>query len=187
MEGVDARPSSGLAWPAAGPSATIPNQNQNMVGLTASSLDVLQQQLLQPTPAQEQEQVFGLTPDQYNNVVAPHSYYQGELGPSPSHTPTGPTMSKGRRELAAMRDRQRGGKNAESAAEVYTRSLLWDKVPAEVVREFARFVMANGGGETSSGSGASTVSGDTAVAAAMDGGQQQQQQQQRPKMEVLTG
>jgi len=28
----------------------------------------------------------------------------------------------------------------ESAAEVYTRSLLWDQVPADVVRDFARMV-----------------------------------------------
>ncbi|KAI9886305.1 MAG: hypothetical protein M1823_001914 [Watsoniomyces obsoletus] len=208
MEGVvDSRTttttSSGLAnaWPTA-------TTNQNMIGLTPSSLDVLQQQLLQPTPSQEQEQVFGLTPDQYNNVVAPHSYYQGELGPSPSDIPIGASSSgiaQGRRDLgaglAAMRDRDRqqrggGGKNAESAAEVYTRSLLWDKVPAEVVREFARFVMANGGGDkTGSGSGSgSAASGDTVLA--VDGVQQQQplqrqqqlpQQQQQPKMETSSG
>ena len=35
-----------------------------------------------------------------------------------------------------MRDEAKG----QSAAEVYTRSLLWDRIPTEVVHEFKRMV-----------------------------------------------
>ena len=34
----------------------------------------------------------------------------------------------------------RNDNKGESAADVYTRSLLWDKIPTEVVREFKRMV-----------------------------------------------
>jgi hypothetical protein len=98
-----------------------------MVGLSGSSLDVLNHQLVQPTKEQEQEQLFSLSADQYNGVI---SQDFGEPEPS---------TSSGRRNLeeslAAMRSNNKG-----SAAEVYTRSLLWDKVPAEVVRDFAKLV-----------------------------------------------
>ncbi len=121
-----------------------------MVGLTASSLDVLQRQLVQPTRAQEEEQLFSLTASQYGNVVLPPTDACFDDGmpcsaPAPSSSAaaaSGGGMSQGRRELgaglAAMRNRHKS-----SAAEVYTRSLLWDKVPAEVVRDFARTVAAS--------------------------------------------
>jgi hypothetical protein len=125
-----------------------------MVGLTASSLDVLQRQLVQPTRAQEEEQLFSLTASQYGNVVLPSTDACFDDGmpcaaPAPSSSSaaataaaSGGVMSQGRRELgaglAAMRNRHKS-----SAAEVYTRSLLWDKVPAEVVRDFARTVAAS--------------------------------------------
>ena len=38
--------------------------------------------------------------------------------------------------LAAMREQSKG----ESAADIYTRSLLWDKIAPEVVHEFKRIV-----------------------------------------------
>jgi hypothetical protein len=38
--------------------------------------------------------------------------------------------------LAAMREQNKG----DSAAEIYTRSLLWDKIAPEVVHEFKRIV-----------------------------------------------
>ena len=38
--------------------------------------------------------------------------------------------------LAAMREESKGG----TAAEVYTRSLLWERIPSEVVHEFKRMV-----------------------------------------------
>jgi hypothetical protein len=122
VESLEPTP-SGAAWPA--PKNTL--TAAQMVGLSGSSLDVLNHQLVQPTKEQEQEQLFSLSADQYNGVT---SQDFGEPEPS---------TSRGRRNLeeslAAMRNNNKG-----SAAEVYTRSLLWDKVPAEVVRDFAKLV-----------------------------------------------
>jgi hypothetical protein len=39
-----------------------------------------------------------------------------------------------------MQERARG----ESAAQVYTRSLLWDRIPSEVVMEFRKMVAESG-------------------------------------------
>ena len=132
-------------------------QSPQMIGLTASSLDVLQRQLLQPSRTQEEAQAFSLTVDQYQGLVGPDPTFlssvapvgisssSGSGPPGPSSTSVGPVpVSQGRRDLnaqlAAMRDRHRHPPSASSAADVYTRSLLWDQVPVEVVREFARFV-----------------------------------------------
>ena len=124
IEALKAEPSR-PAW--AGPSSGM--GANRMIGLTASSLDVLQQQLVLPSKQQEHEQLFALTAAQYNGVVS-HDLFRE---PEPAD------VSRGQRDLgaslAAMRNDNKG-----AAAEVYTRSLLWDKVPAEVVREFARFV-----------------------------------------------
>lgn len=118
---------SGALWP----SAKMSMDGGDMIGLTPSSLDMLENQLVQPTKEQEQEQLFSLSANQYNGVVSQDFLREPEL----------PSTSQARRNLgaslAAMRNSNRG-----SAAEVYTRSLLWDKVPAEVVRDFARFVAA---------------------------------------------
>ena len=134
----------------------VPDQGQpssQMVGLTASSLDVLQRQLLQPSRTQEEAQAFSLTVDQYQGLVGPDPTFLRSVGVGiSSSSPSGPgpssigpmPMSQGRRDLnaqlAAMRDRNRHPRLSSSAADVYTRSLLWDQVPVEVVREFARFV-----------------------------------------------
>ncbi|KAI9825970.1 MAG: hypothetical protein M1826_006861 [Phylliscum demangeonii] len=114
---------SALSW------ARIPTgADDGLVGLSSSSLDVLQRQLLQPTKEQEAEQLFSLTAEQYNSLMCPPDaplFPESGLGPRP--------LDAG---LAALRKNPAGS----SAAEVYTRSLLWDKVPADVVREFAQFV-----------------------------------------------
>ena len=124
VQSVDSSPSDGT-WLASKTSQTP----QSMVGLSGSSLGTMSHQLLRPTKEQEQEQLFSLSVDQYNGVTSQEFLREPE--------PSG--VSQGRRNLgaslAAMRDEHQA-----SAAEVYTRSLLWDTVPAEVVREFAKFV-----------------------------------------------
>jgi len=101
----------------------------DMVGVTSSTLGDLADSLAQPTEEQHNEQLFGLSAAQYNGLNS-----QDFL----EHTPTRST-SQGRRNLgkslAAMRSNSK-----KSAAEVYTRSLLWDQVPSEVVRNFAKLV-----------------------------------------------
>ena len=100
-----------------------------MVGITSSALGDLTDSLVQPTEQQNHEQLFSLSAAQYNGLVSPDFL---------SNAPPRST-SQGRRNLgetlAAMRSNSKN-----SAAEVYTRSLLWDQVPSEVVRNFAKLV-----------------------------------------------
>ncbi|KAI9747512.1 MAG: hypothetical protein M1835_002061 [Candelina submexicana] len=126
VEALETDPSN-TAWPT---SKTILTAAE-MAGLTGSSpLDVLDhQQLTAPTKEQEQEQVFSLSVNQYNGITSQDFVRE----------PEAPSTSQHRRNLgeslAAMR-----ANRGESAAEVYTRSLMWDKIPTEVVRDFAKMV-----------------------------------------------
>jgi hypothetical protein len=133
---------SGTSWSAN--TAPTPSMGGNeMVGVTSSSLGDLVDSLAQPSEEQNNEQLFSLSAEQYNGLTS-----QDFL----RRTPTRST-SQGRRNLgdtlAAMR-----ANSKKSAAEVYTRSLLWDQVPSEVVRNFARLVSEcnsrNGDGDCSS-------------------------------------
>ena len=116
---------SGIAWPA--PSKTAFGES-SMVGLSSSSLEVLSHHLIAPTKEQEAEQLFSLSAEQYNGVTS-HEFGERE--------PASPSQHRRNLEasLAAMRENSKA-----TAAEVYTRSLMWDKVPTEVVRDFAKLV-----------------------------------------------
>lgn len=97
-----------------------------------SVLSQLSDQLMQPTEDQANEQLFSLTAAQYNGIVD-----MSHL-PSPDRTagPINSNPNSGRRNLAeALASMRRNGK-----AEVYTRSLLWDQIPSDVVRTFAKMV-----------------------------------------------
>jgi len=123
-EAIAPRP-SGNSW-----STSIPQMGGNeMVGVTSSTLGDLADSLAQPTEEQNHEQLFSLSAAQYNGLTN-QDFLQ--------HTPQRST-SQGRRNLgetlAAMRSNSK-----KSAAEVYTRSLLWDQVSSEVVRDFAKLV-----------------------------------------------
>ncbi|KAF2146731.1 uncharacterized protein K452DRAFT_336944 [Aplosporella prunicola CBS 121167] len=103
----------------------------------ASAFDALAQ-LTAPTKEQEAEQAFSMTASQYNSLTStdfgrrPYT-----AGSDDSSAPSTPSHRRNLAEtLAAMRNDNKG----ESAADVYTRSLLWDKIPTEVVREFKRMV-----------------------------------------------
>ena len=117
---------SGNSWPTA-PVHSM--GGQDMVGVTSSTLGDLADNLAQPTEEQNHEQLFSLSAAQYNGLTN-----QDFLQQTPERS-----TSQGRRNLgetlAAMR-----ANSKKSAAEVYTRSLLWDQVPSEVVRNFARLV-----------------------------------------------
>ena len=117
---------SGNSWSTAAAQSMGGNE---MVGVTSSTLGDLADTLAQPTEEQQHEQLFSLSAAQYNGLTS-QDFLQ--------HTPQRST-SQGRRNLgetlAAMR-----ANSKKSAAEVYTRSLLWDQVPSEVVRNFAKLV-----------------------------------------------
>lgn len=102
----------------------------DMVGMTQSTLGDLTDRLAQPTEEQNNEQLFSLTAAQYNDLTS-QDFLQG--------TPKRST-SQGRRNLGETLAAMRNENKKESAAEVYTRSLLWDQVPSEVVRNFAKMV-----------------------------------------------
>ncbi|EON61859.1 hypothetical protein W97_01077 [Coniosporium apollinis CBS 100218] len=113
-----------------------------------SNLDNLHHHLVAPTKDQEAEQLFSITPAQYNSLTSTdfarrvysvhsdddHSAALSPASQSPSH------RRNLAETLAAMREESKG----ETAAEVYTRSLLWDTIPSEVVREFKRMVEGSG-------------------------------------------
>ena len=89
--------------------------------------------LTQPTEHQTNEQIFSLSAAQYNDLTS-HDFLQGPLSTERS------TGSLGRRNLAEALANIRSSDKQSTAAEVYTRSLLWDQIPRDVVRTFARMV-----------------------------------------------
>jgi len=99
-----------------------------MVGLE-SSMSVINQydRTSKPSLEQQHAEFMQLTPAEYNEVTSTSFLREPE-------TVDHRNRQRIRENLAAM---SRNGK--QSVAEVYTRSLLWDKVDAEVVRRFAAF------------------------------------------------
>ncbi|KAF2270670.1 hypothetical protein CC78DRAFT_539168 [Lojkania enalia] len=127
---------SGVNWP----KSTV--SGSELAGLSGSNLDQLHAQLTVPSKEHEHEQLFSITPAQYNSVTSMdfsrtrYSIASDDLsdslspGSQPSHRRN---LAEA---LAAMREQSKG----DTAAEVYTRSLLWDRIAPEVVHEFKRIV-----------------------------------------------
>ncbi|KAI9681195.1 MAG: hypothetical protein M1817_002477 [Caeruleum heppii] len=107
-----------------------------------TTMDFMDLAFLHPSKEQEHEQLFSLTPSQYNGITSDD--YLGDRTP--------PQELHGRRYLQAGLAALRSD-GAGSAAEVYTRSLLWDKVPTQVVRDFAKLVAASNGPDEMQSSG----------------------------------
>ncbi|KAI5868681.1 bZIP transcription factor [Durotheca rogersii] len=138
---------SGADWTS---TASVPMASSSMEGVAPSMLGDLADSLTQPTQEQTNEQIFSLTPAQYNTVNS-----QDFLRAAPPR----PAVSQGRRNLAEALNSLRSGEK-QSAAEVYTRTLLWDQIPGDVVRNFAKMVAecngANGGHQSGNGNDASS-------------------------------
>jgi len=132
---------SGTVWPKA--------LNVEFASLSQpTNLDHLHRDLVAPTKDQEAEQIFSITPSQYNSLTSAdftRRVYSMSSTASDGED-DGSQPSQPRRNLAetlaAMREESKG----QTAAEVYTRSLLWDRIPTEVVREFKRMVEETSGG-----------------------------------------
>lgn len=111
-----------------------------MIGLE-SSVAMLNAQLAGSSLEQDRQQFMQLSAAEYNDVTSKEFLRNPE-----------PASIRGRRNLeeglASMRSHSK-----PSIAEVYTRSLLWDKVDAEVVRRFAAFAQRAASGQASSGEG----------------------------------
>lgn len=101
----------------------------------SSNLDELHSTLAMPTKEQEQEQVFSLNAEQYNSLTTfdeAHVDYKSQ----PSNL---------QQALAAMRNNAAINKlPTKATSDVYTRSLMWDRVPEKVIRDFQRMVQEYG-------------------------------------------
>ncbi|GKT83184.1 LOW QUALITY PROTEIN: BZIP transcription factor [Colletotrichum tofieldiae] len=122
MNAVAPQPSGG-SWV---DNSAVSMGDTSMGGVAPSMLGQLGDSLTQPTDEQTNEQLFGLSAAQYNGLPG-----------LPQQRPERST-SQGRKNLADALAAMRNTK--QSAAEVYTRSLLWDQIPSEVVRNFAKMV-----------------------------------------------
>ncbi|KAI1816490.1 bZIP transcription factor [Poronia punctata] len=124
---------SGASW---GSSTNM--QMGGMDSVAPSMLGELADTLTQPSEQQANEQVFSLTPAQYNGITSQEF----------TRAPQPPSSNHGRRNLAEALANMRHNEK-QTAADVYTRSLLWDQIPSDVVRNFAKMVAdcnnANGG------------------------------------------
>lgn len=94
-----------------------------------SPLASLYHDIITPSKQQQRDQVFSLSVDQYDRLTSDNC--QDTI----SDTDQAPRKRNLGQALAAMRAQKQG-----SAAEVYTRSLMLDKVPADLVRDFARMM-----------------------------------------------
>lgn len=130
---------SGAAW---SKTSILANTGFNSIAST-SNLDGLTNQFIAPTKDQEAEQAFSLSAQQYSSLTST-DFTRTVYLPNDEDSPLTPQSSQSsgghRRNLAetlkAMRDEAKG----QSAADVYTRSLLWDRIPTEVVHQFKRMV-----------------------------------------------
>lgn len=103
-------------------------------------LDAVHSKLVNPSKTQAAEAAFSMNIKQYDSLTEEYtrpSYSSGSSDDDRSN-------SGHRRNLAdtlkAMRDDAKG----ESTANVYTRSLLWDRIPTEIVQQFKQIVEASG-------------------------------------------
>ena len=122
--------------PSNSPSHKTTITGSEFASLSHSPLSSLHHQLVAPTDSQMRDQLFQLSSDQYNNMASDEGFFSSSDGHDPSHAPANGTRRKPLAEaLAAMRAEKQG-----TAAEVYTKSLMWDEIPTNVVRDFARMV-----------------------------------------------
>lgn len=133
VTGLEPSP-SGMAWPK-------PTGSGSDFAASASRLDHLHSHLAAPTKQQETEQLFSMTPAQYNSMTSlDFTRPRYSIASDDLTDPLSPSQPSHRRNLAATLAAMREQNKGESAADVYTRSLLWDKISPEVVHEFKRIV-----------------------------------------------
>ncbi|CBF85064.1 hypothetical protein AN1536.2 [Aspergillus nidulans FGSC A4] len=101
-----------------------------------SNLDELHETLAMPTKEQEQEQAFALNAEQYNSLTTFDETGAGYKSQQPSNL---------QQALAAMRGNAAQARTPlKATSDVYSRSLLWDRVPEKVIRDFRRMVQEYG-------------------------------------------
>lgn len=124
---------SGASWQ--GPSAGMAGNSDSV---EPSMLLSPRTHIGMPTEEQRKEQAFSLSAMQYNGV-------SGQDFASITHHQNPSGESLGRKNLATAMDEIRSASRQSGAAEVYTRTLLWDKIPNEVIKDFAKMVVDGSG------------------------------------------
>ena len=129
-------------------------------GSSSSPLNTLHHRLITPSAEQHHAQAFGLSAEQYNALSADDDA-DGEADDDDTtlvnnHQAHAQSSMNGHRRnlrdvLASIRQNKAAGAGAgasssSSAGEAYTRSLLWDEISPDVVRDFAKMVQARDAG-----------------------------------------
>ncbi|KAK4540820.1 hypothetical protein LTR36_008897 [Oleoguttula mirabilis] len=110
----------------------LPFQSQR----TNSRLDQMHHRLIAPTKQQEIDQAFSLTTAQYASITNMNYPVHDEQPGPDQHDPS----RRPRRNLAEALAKMQREHQHSSKAEVYTRSLLWDQIPFDVVQQFKEMV-----------------------------------------------
>lgn len=117
----------------------------------ASMLGDMTDGLVRPTREQANQQLFSLSAADYNSVVGGGDFLAGPERNAGSGSTSGGRRGDLAEALAAVRVGGGGGtggagavaasgKQPGAAADVYSRSVLWDQIPSDVVRSFAKMV-----------------------------------------------
>lgn len=117
------------------PSITIDMNQMGHSHARPSTLDELHDTLLLPSEEQQRAQVFALNADQYNSLTT-FEDDGASFKPQPSNLQAA---------LAAMRNNA-AQHRVHTGEDVYSRSLMWERVPEKVIRDFRRMVQEYGGG-----------------------------------------
>ena len=132
-----AQPSSASAVAPSAAAASLPAtiSGAEMAQMTAGNgnLDELHASLTMPTKEQEQEQVFSLNADQYNALT---TFDDSNVDYKPQQQPSNLQQAlTNMRNHAGQKVPPRG-----ATSDIYSRSLMWDRVPEKVIRDFRRMV-----------------------------------------------
>ena len=100
-------------------------------------LDQIHRRITSPTKEQEANSAFSLTTQQYASISGVDYLSHNEQPESSSRHHTPPSR---RRNLAEMLGNMQEEQTQHNKAEVYTRSLLWDQIPTDVVQQFKEMV-----------------------------------------------
>ncbi|KAK5007046.1 hypothetical protein LTR28_005743 [Elasticomyces elasticus] len=140
-------------------------QQANRLGKQTSELDRVHDRITLPSRAQQAEQAFAIEPARYASLTSshvPHSHdirhnshphhhlLHGDHNTDPDQKPKR-TLASALAALAPITSAS--ASKRESAADIYTRSLLWDSIPADVVERFRELVWRREGMKVEFGGG----------------------------------
>ncbi|OAA73226.1 Basic-leucine zipper (bZIP) transcription factor [Cordyceps fumosorosea ARSEF 2679] len=132
---VQPLPSQGAAINWAGMSSSGPMTGVMADSVPAPMLGELND-FIQPSRAQTNEQAFSMSAAQYNGV-SDQTFLQN------GHPERLSEPSQGRKNLAAALAEIRETNKQSGSADVYTRTLLWDQIPRDIVRDFIKMFAEN--------------------------------------------